>query len=153
MKKAGWTGKIWPKSNVSAKGAFIPAWMVKQNHLKLPPGGTSCKSVRRTPRSFRDGWRDRHIGMNAPPWSMTRSPPTNSFRCSGIGAGRFEGRHHLFRGNDRRIIGHGVDFASPAPTAGDLFYAFQPVQGGLANIVSVDVKRYFGQGGGRHGQK
>ena len=26
------------------------------------------------------------------------------------------------------------------------------VQGGLANIVSVDVKRYFGQGGGRHGR-
>jgi len=31
---------------------------------------------------------------------------------AGIGAGGFQGRYHVFRGNDRRVEGNRVDFPS-----------------------------------------
>ena len=70
---------------------------------------------------------------------------TTSFHRPGIGAGRFEGRHHLFRCNHFGIIGHGVDLAAPVPSAGYLFYAVQPVQGCLAYVISADIEGDLGQ--------
>ena len=70
---------------------------------------------------------------------------TTSFHRPGIGAGGLEGCYHFFRCDDRWIVDHGVDLASPAPSAGDFFYAVQPVQGCLAYVISADIEGDLGQ--------
>lgn len=66
-----------------------------------------------------------------------------------IGAGRFKRRHHVCGCDYGRIVGHGIDLATPRPTASYALDAVQPYQGCFTHIVSSDVKDNLG--GGRLG--
>ena len=61
-------------------------------------------------------------------------------RNANISVGLFEDLDHLLRRYQFRIVGDGVDFAELVPTTSDLLDAGQPLQGMLANAISVDIE-------------
>lgn len=67
------------------------------------------------------------------------------FNSAGIGAGRFQGRHHIIRRDDRRVEGDRIDLPPQPPSAGHIFDTVQPFQGCFAHVVSMDVEDNFGQ--------
>jgi len=52
---------------------------------------------------------------------------------------------HFIHRYDLRVVGYGVNFFKTAKSAGNLFYAGPPIQGGFAHIVSGDIESGFFQ--------
>ena len=57
-----------------------------------------------------------------------------------IGSGGLQRANHGIDGDDRRIVGHRIDFTAPPKPAGHPADAVQPLQGRFSDAVSGNVK-------------